>query len=112
MTQQNKYVLYLGLADKDTKQMTMSKEKALRLTSDIVGDCTITECIGYYTDLNGIQTPEITFKIEKLDFNNNCNIDNIIEQLGSLFNQESIALETSIVNSKLIYINHNETVLA
>lgn len=107
-----KFTIYLGLSDRITKQMTMTKEKALRLTSDIVGDCTIAECIGYYTDLNGIQTPEITFKIEKLDFTNNCNINNIIDQLGLLFNQESIALETSIVNSRLIYINHNETVAA
>ena len=107
-----KYTIYLGLSDKITKQMAIPKEKALRLTSDIVGDCTISECIGYYTDLNGIQMPEITFKIEKLDFNNNCNIDDIIEQLGLLFNQESIALETSDVNSRLIYINHNETISA
>ena len=107
-----KFTIYLGLSDRITKQMTMPKEKALRLTSDIVGDCTISECIGYYTDLNGIQTPEITFKIEKLDFNNNCNIDDIIEQLGLLFNQESIALEASNVNSRLIYINHNETISA
>lgn len=107
-----KFTIYLGLSDSITKQMTMPKEKALRLVSDIVGDCTISECIGYYTDLNGIQMPEVTFKIEKLDFNNNCDIDDIIDQLGLLFNQESIALETSNVNSRLIYTNHIETISA
>lgn len=29
MTQQNKYVLYLGLADKDTKKQQMTTSKAM-----------------------------------------------------------------------------------
>ena len=30
MTQQNKYVLYLGLADKDTKQQRITTSKAMK----------------------------------------------------------------------------------
>ena len=33
MTQQNKYVLYLGLADKDTKKQQITISKAMRLVN-------------------------------------------------------------------------------
>lgn len=36
MTQQNKYVLYLGLADKDTKKQQITTSKAMKLVNDVI----------------------------------------------------------------------------
>lgn len=97
-----KFTLYLGLSDRITKQQKCTTEQAKSFINQIVGDCTISECIGFYTDLDNKTISETTLKIELLDFTNNLDINKIINDLGLLFNQESIAFETSIVNSRLI----------
>ena len=48
MTRQNKYVLYLGLADKDTKKQQITTSKAMKLVNQVVGDCTINKSKGYW----------------------------------------------------------------
>ena len=48
MTQQNKYVLYLGLADKDTKKQQITTSKAMKLVNQVVGNCTIHKSKDYW----------------------------------------------------------------
>ena len=103
-----KFTLYLGLNDRQTKAQKITTDKAVQLINQTIGDCTISTCMGTYTDLSGKTTLENTLKIELLDFNNNIDIDFIIQKLGILFNQESIAFEQQKINTQLVYIKHKQ----
>lgn len=56
-----KFNLYIGLNDKDTKQ--------------IVGDCTITEGKGVYTHTDGTRVLETTPLVQIIDFSGDLDID-------------------------------------
>ena len=96
MTQQNKYVLYLGLADKDTKQQRITTSKAMKLVNQVVGDCTINKIKGYCQVFKkNTLTIEILF----------CTLDQIkgyCEQLKTIFNQECIAIQEIQLNQALL----------
>ena len=98
-----KYTLFLGLNDSETLKQTISTKQAKKIISSVVNGCTISECIGVYTNLQGIKTIENTLKIEIIDFDKNIDIKKIIDELGLLFHQESIALQKEYINSELIY---------
>ena len=96
MTQQNKYVLYLGLADKDTKKQQMTTSKAMKLVNQVVGNCTINKSKGYWQGFR-----ENTLAIEILF----CTLDQIkgyCEQLKTIFNQECIAIQEIQLNQALL----------
>ena len=96
MTQQNKYVLYLGLADKDTKQQRITTSKAMRLVNQVVGDCTINKSKGYWQGFK-----ENTLVIEIL-FSTLEQVKNYCEQLKKIFNQECIAIQEIQLNQALL----------
>lgn len=104
-----KFTLYLGLNDRQTKTQRITTDKAVQLINQTIGDCTISPCMGTYTDLSGRTTLENTLKIELLDFKNSIDINWIINVLGLLFNQESIALEKQEINTELVYIKHTNS---
>lgn len=91
-----KYVLYLGLADKDTKKQTMTTTKAMELVNQIVGDCTINKSKGYWQGFK-----ETTLAIEIL-FSTLDQIKNYCTQLKETFNQECIAVQEIQLNNALL----------
>lgn len=99
------HVLILGLNDKDTKKQKISTKKAYKITMNILSEhfsgATITETKGFYKHDNGTLTFETSLKIELL-FAEDKQVLEVIEQLKTIFNQESIALITNTINSKLI----------
>ena len=101
-----KYTIYLGLSDRTHKQQFITTNYAKKLVADGFKACTITECFGSYTNLRNERTTENTLKIEIIDFDNNIDIEHKIQNLGVIFNQESIAYQVEEINSKLVYIEH------
>ena len=97
-----KYVIYLGLNDKTTKKQEIATGDAVLMAARYMKDCTITETTGFYTHENGDVVVEKTLKIEKIDFEGVFNIEKAAADLKAMFNQESIAVEFSTVDSKLM----------
>lgn len=100
-----KYTLYLGLNDKDTKMQKINTIEAYKIVTNIIMNytdgATIYEASGIYKHNNGDFTVEKTLRIELL-FINEKQVLEIIEQLKTVFNQESVAMQVENVNSKLI----------
>lgn len=98
----NRYTLFLGLNDKKSKQQEIDTITAYKLAQRIVGDCTIQEGRGVYTHRDGAQVIETTLIIMILDFDGSLNISEIVDKLKVTFNQESIAVVSEAVESKLM----------
>ena len=99
------HILILGLNDKDTKKQEITTLDAYKITMNILTEhfsgATITEAQGFYKHEDGTLTFETSLKIELL-FADDKQVSEVIEQLKTTFNQESIALITNTINSKLI----------
>jgi hypothetical protein len=99
------HILILGLNDKDTKKQEISTIDAYKIATNILtkyfDGATITEAQGFYKHEDGTLTFETSLKIELL-FADDEQVLKVIEQLKTAFNQESIALITNDINSKLI----------
>lgn len=96
-----KYVIFIGLNDKDSKMQEISTLDAYKIASNLavvhLGFATITEARGVYTHDDGTIVEEITLRCEVT----NAKLQNVKEfciAAKAAFNQESIALETSQVN--------------
>lgn len=98
----NKYTIYLGLNDKDSKKQEIATSAAIEKVARYLRDCTITECIGFYTHDNGEFVVEKSIKIEKIDFDGSFDMERAADDLKRMFNQESVAVEFSTVDSKLM----------
>ena len=96
-----KFILYVGLNDKDTKTQLVTTPNAKRIVNQIVGDCSIQEITGFYTHENGEKVEENTLKVEKL-FSDDASVRMMCGELKKELNQESIALEKVMTNSILI----------
>ena len=97
----NKYYLYVGLNDKDTKIQEVETERAKDIVNNVCGDCSIQEITGYYTHDNGERVKENTLKVELL-FKEHDQVLNYCTDLKRLLNQESIVLSQEVTNSTLI----------
>ena len=97
-----KYVIYLGLNDKNTKKQEITTPAAVEKVARYMRDCTITECTGFYTHDDGTIITENTLKVEKIDFDGDFNMERAAADLKKMFNQEAIAVEIMTVNSKLM----------
>jgi len=97
-----KYNLFLGLNDKKTKTQLISTLEAYKILMNMLSGATITEATGFYKHNDGTVIIEKSLKIEILDFDNTFNVNSACETLKSLFNQESIAVQTEIIDSQLI----------
>ena len=99
-----KFTLYLGLNDKDTKQQEVSTLEAYKVVKNMIvsrfGGGTIFEALGVYTHDDGTITTEKTLRIELL-FTNDASVRDFVQELKSAFNQESVAVEKSVINSEL-----------
>lgn len=100
-----KFILFLGLFDKDSKAQEISTLNAFKVASnlvtDIVGYGTITEAMGIYTHDDGTIVNEPTLRIE-ITGSELEKIKRLAIALKQAFNQESVALEK--VNSDFNFI--------
>lgn len=100
-----KFTLYLGLNDKDTKKQEINTIEAYKIANNVVNNycdgATIYECQGIYKHDNGEIVFEKTLKIE-LMFVDRLTVVSLVKDLKEIFNQESIVLQKEIVESELI----------
>ena len=101
MKQLEKYTLYVGLNDKDSKKQEVKTEDAMRMVTNIVGDNTMQIVHGHYTHADGSQVNETTLKIELL-FKNDADVRLYCNDIKRLLNQESIAVNKEISMSALM----------
>ena len=100
-----KYTLYIGLNDKDTKTQKVSTLEAykvlenLLLNYNVVG-ATIFEAKGLYKHDNGDYVIENTLRVEIM-FVEKAIIKKIVENAKTILNQESIAVQFEKVESEL-----------
>ena len=87
----SKIEFYIGLMDKDTKSYHYTKEEAKQKVFEVLGDCTITEATGCYTNdkgkriiMNTLVATKILEEVPK-DFQHDTSY-----KLKEIFNQSSI----------------------
>lgn len=101
-----KITLYVGLNDKDTKMQEVKTLDAYKMVSNIIGvGCTITEGRGIYKHEDGTVVTEVSLVIELLDFDNSLDkgwVKSKVEQIKTILNQESVAVQEQEVVSELI----------
>lgn len=101
-----KEILSIGLNDKDTKQQEISTEDAQNIISAeclkmVSGVTIIPNCIGVYTHDNGEKVIEKSIRCEFYGENVDT-VKQLAQILCGKLNQESIALETVVIDSEFI----------
>lgn len=101
-----KYSLYIGLNDKDTKTQKVDTLEAYKILCNLlksynVEGFTVYNAHGFYVHDDGSFTVENTLKVE-LMFIEEKKVDDIIKQLKTIFNQESIIKQVEEVTSELV----------
>ena len=94
-TDANRYEIFVGLNDKDTKTQFINTQDAFNIVSvkavKAFGGATITaDNKGVYTHDNGEMVYESTIKIDLLFITDTENLENFLRELLKDFNQESI----------------------
>lgn len=99
-----KFILYVGLNDKDTKTQKIDTLSAYNLTNNIllnyVEGATVTQSKGIYKHQNGNVVIESTLIIELL-FTDKNTVETIANDLKKALNQESIAIQKQVIESYL-----------
>lgn len=97
-----KITLYVGLNDQDTKRQEIATVEAYKIAQNLVcklcGGGTIYEATGIYTHENGDIVTEKTLRIELFGAPENAVFD-LIRQMKTVFNQESIIMQKEITNT-------------
>lgn len=100
-----KFTLYVGLNDKDSKKQEIGTLDAYKMVRNaalqLFDGATISEADGIYKHDDGGFTVEKTLRIELL-FTDMQTVKQFAEQLKVLLNQESIALQREVIESELI----------
>ena len=97
-----KFILFLGLNDKDSKQQEITTVNAYKVLMNYLDGATITDATGFYRHEDGALVVEKSLKIEVLDFDGSFDLRRTVADLKRLFNQESIAVQTEIISSELM----------
>lgn len=100
-----KYTLYVGLNDKDSKVQEIQTLEAYKVIQKIlynnnVEGATIFEAVGIYKHEDKTFVTENTLRIE-LMFIDKQTVKAIVDSIKILLNQESVAVQYEIVNSEL-----------
>lgn len=100
-----RYVLSMGLNDKDTKTQKIQTLEAYKMVENVIKSlqfegATIYESKGLYKHKNGEYVTETSLRMEFL-FATESQIRNLVSILKSAFNQESIAVQVENVESDL-----------
>ena len=101
-----KYILFVGLNDQDTKTQKIPTLAARDIVQNIIlsnglDGATISEALGIYKHESGQVVQESSLRIEVL-FATEKQILKICQQIKQALNQESVALESQIINSRLV----------
>lgn len=100
-----KFTLYVGLNDKDSKQQEISTLDAYKMVRNaalqLFDGATISEADGIYKHDDGSFVVEKTLRIEIM-FTDIQTVKQFAGQLKVLLNQESIALQREVIESELI----------
>lgn len=101
-----KYILFIGLNDKNTKTQKIPTLAARDIIKNIILDAgldgaTISEALGIYKHDDGQIIQEASIRVEVL-FASEKQILSICKQIKTVLNQESIAVEYQQINSRLI----------
>ena len=101
-----KITLYIGLNDQDSKVQEISTIDAYKVVSKIIEvGSTITEGRGIYRHEDGTVVSEVSLVVELLDFDNTLDkgwVKNKVDQIKTILNQESVAVQYQEVDSELI----------
>lgn len=105
-TQIKKYVLFVGLFDKNTKIQKIDTVAACNLIQNIIlsnglDGATISNASGIYKHNDGQIIIEPSVRVELL-FATDKQIKNICTAVKNALNQESVALESQIIESRLV----------
>ena len=100
-----KFILFVGLNDKDTKKQKISTKKAINIIVSTIQanhlqGCTISQSIGFYTHTNNTMVVEKSLKVEIFTSNLKA-IKSLISTLKTVLNQESIIYQSEQINSKV-----------
>lgn len=100
-----KYTLYVGLNDKDTKTQQISTLEAYKVLQNLllnngVEGATIFEAKGIYTHENGEIVIENTLRIELMFIGKEA-IKKIVNDIKKILNQESVVVQFEKVESEL-----------
>lgn len=100
----NKFTLYMGLNDKDSKRQEISTLEAYKVTTNMLaatfGGGTIFDAEGIYKHDDDTVVIEKTLRIEIL-FAELPAVRAFVAELKKVFNQESIAVQHEQINSDL-----------
>lgn len=101
MKKEKKYILNVGLNDKDTKNQKIDSVEAYKMVENILlnnglSGYTIYQGLGLYKHDSGEITRENTLIIE-LMFTSDIVVNKIIELLKQVLNQESILKQTQTI---------------
>lgn len=101
-----KRVLFVGLFDKDTKTQKIDSLTAANIINNIIitnglDGATVSNATGIYKHENGQIIIEPSVRIELL-FATEKQIKNICEAIKTALNQESVVLESQIIESRLV----------
>lgn len=100
-----KFTLYLGLNDKDTKQQKIDTIEAYKLCSNLLADTigagTISTAQGIYKHENGAIVIENTLRIEIIEAAADM-VMNLCDTLKRLFIQESILLQRDTISNMFV----------
>lgn len=99
-----KFTLYVGLNDKDSKVQKVSTVEAIKLVTNLcttyTDGATIFEAEGVYKHEDGTVVIEKTLRIE-LMFIEKSTVKTIVDTIKRLLNQESVVVQQEIINSDL-----------
>lgn len=100
-----KYTLYVGLNDKDTKTQKVATLEAYKIIENLllglnVEGATIFEAKGLYKHESGEYVIENTLRIELL-FVDKATVKALVESIKAILNQESVAVQFEKVYSDL-----------
>lgn len=100
-----KYTLYVGLNDKDTKIQKVNTVEAYKIIENLllnlnVEGATIFEAKGLYKHESGEYVIENTLRIEIM-FVEKPIIKQLVDSIKLILNQESVAVQREVVESEL-----------
>ena len=99
-----KFTLYVGLNDKDSKVQEIATLEAYKIINNLLlaytDGATIFEAVGIYKHDDGSFVTENTLRIE-LMFIDKKTVKEIVENIKKLLNQESVAVQREVVESEL-----------
>ena len=100
-----KYVLFVGLNDKDTKAQEIPVLSAYKMAMNVINThCdggTISEAQGFYKHDDGTIVIENSLRVELL-FVERATVLAIVNELKIILNQESIIMQSEEIQSEMI----------